>query len=520
MRNGFATRPEIQSTRKQAKLDGAPGIELNTPVAVNAIDVEPKLPYKMTCPDCSGSSRRNSCRVLCRILGGLLLLGGIIGLSYITKDEREACPKVKPELGDPCSPAGATCVFETYTCVDGTQIDVTGGECTDSHDWAIWMADVPMDCLTPSPEPVSFSNGSLAEDEYCDNYYYQLCDPDADDDCKSGYICVVANNCVASQCTCLSGNISCTKDCVEAGKCQPEQPEPEPEPEPEPVFSKGNPGVALVSRDGVPNMITIRLTYRLNDEQLNVNSLTGTTKFPMKFPPALNVAAPFGSNIGELAATFFAINSESEFDSWLTIDGFDEFDIEHSNIDFDSWNQTNGIDSKGASITLLNKTIQMTTNPIVIAQLTLSAADATNGSAQAILQGLSKGNASDWIDYVTWRWSEKEEGEEEVPEPEEEVPARCGDGIVQAGETCDDGAGGGTVSVADACQDFYGCIVDCNGDQACQQRCQMDADPAAVAAFSAIQQCIQDEGCVDFSNNLDQDCLNNQCGDQLRACGI
>jgi hypothetical protein len=48
----------------------------------------------------------------------------------------------------------------------------------------------------------------------------------------------------------------------------------------------------------------------------------------------------------------------------------------------------------------------------------------------------------------------------------------------------------------------------------------MDSDPAGVAAFRAIQQCIQDEGCVDFSGNLDQDCLNAQCADQLRGCGF
>ena len=44
------------------------------------------------------------------------------------------------------------------------------------------------------------------------------------------------------------------------------------------------------------------------------------------------------------------------------------------------------------------------TEPIVMAQMTLSAEEAASGTATAYLQGRSSGGAEDWDYTATWVW--------------------------------------------------------------------------------------------------------------------
>merc|ERR1712023_152654 len=78
-------------------------------------------------------------------------------------------------------------------------------------------------------------------------------------------------------------------------------------------------GVTVVSTDGIAGMTTVRLSITLDETQSNVYAMAGTSSSAMSFPPAYQVAAPFGADIGGVPPAFFASVAEAEFDSWLTI---------------------------------------------------------------------------------------------------------------------------------------------------------------------------------------------------------
>jgi hypothetical protein len=75
----------------------------------------------------------------------------------------------------------------------------------------------------------------------------------------------------------------------------------------------------IVATDGITGMTTYQLTYSLDASQANVYAMAGTADTTMAFPPAFQVATPFGADIGGVARAFFALNADSEFDSWLTV---------------------------------------------------------------------------------------------------------------------------------------------------------------------------------------------------------
>ena len=77
--------------------------------------------------------------------------------------------------------------------------------------------------------------------------------------------------------------------------------------------------VVIVATDGITGMTTYQLTYSLDASQANVYAMAGTADTTMAFPPAFQVATPFGADIGGVARAFFALNADSEFDSWLTV---------------------------------------------------------------------------------------------------------------------------------------------------------------------------------------------------------
>ena len=181
----------------------------------------------------------------------------------------------------------------------------------------------------------------------------------------------------------------------------------------------------VVSTDGVPGhgggvagMTTVRLTVRLTGVQSNVYAMAGTGDTPMSFPPAYQVNAPFGADIGGVSPAFFAIANNdalgyAEFDSWLTIgvtDGSAVGAISASpGLDIASlWTEATGITQDNAAIFYMDPATMGAnagTSPIVMAQMTVSADTvAAGGTASAQLQGRSTGGAEDWTYAATWAW--------------------------------------------------------------------------------------------------------------------
>jgi hypothetical protein len=144
--------------------------------------------------------------------------------------------------------------------------------------------------------------------------------------------------------------------------------------------------------------------------------MAGITGHQMVFPPAYQVALPFGADIGGANPAFFPIANNAalgfaEFDSWLTIgvtDGSAPGAISGSpGFDLSAWTTTAGISMDNAAIFYMDPATMgrnSGSDPVVMAQMTLSTGDAAGGTATAKLQGRSVGGAQDWEHDATWSW--------------------------------------------------------------------------------------------------------------------
>ena len=109
--------------------------------------------------------------------------------------------------------------------------------------------------------------------------------------------------------------------------------------------------VATVSTSGIAGHTTYRVVLHLAQSAENVYTIYGDSR-PMEFPPAYQVAKPFGADIGGVNPQFLAIRPEVAFDSWLTVGitgGNDAGLISKIGIDFDSWSDTIGLVSAANS---------------------------------------------------------------------------------------------------------------------------------------------------------------------------
>eukprot|EP01052_Picozoa_sp_SAG31_P025651 SAG31_NODE_2260_length_6065_cov_3.729802_2_plen_513_part_00 len=185
--------------------------------------------------------------------------------------------------------------------------------------------------------------------------------------------------------------------------------------DPTAVPSPGTESVIVVSTDGVAGMTTVRLAITLDATQSNVYAMAGVPDYTMSFPPAFQAAAPFGSDIGGVPPAFFPVFPESEFDSWLTIGVTDGSAVGAlvASPGFDIaalWSETTGLNQNDAAIFYMDPATMGAnsgSDPIVMAQMTLSAADAARGTATAKLQGRSEDSSQeDWTYLATWTWSQ------------------------------------------------------------------------------------------------------------------
>ena len=152
----------------------------------------------------------------------------------------------------------------------------------------------------------------------------------------------------------------------------------------------------MVSTDGVSGMTTVRLSITLDASQSNVYAMAGTSTTTMSFPAAYQVATPFGADIGGVSPAFFAVANNdalgyAEFDSWLTIgvtDGSAGGAIAASpGFDIASlWTASTGLEETNSAVFFMDPGTMGANSgsePIVMAQMTLSADNAASGTATA-----------------------------------------------------------------------------------------------------------------------------------------
>jgi hypothetical protein len=164
------------------------------------------------------------------------------------------------------------------------------------------------------------------------------------------------------------------------------------------------PADVTVMASSLDGMSTVQLTFSLSADQANVYAMAGTGVTTMTFPAAFQAAAPFGTDIGGVSPAFWAVNAESQFDSWLTLgvtDGSAGTAISASpGLGLDAWSTAAAFSSDNGAVFYMDPDSGPAGSDIVLAQIT---SETPTGTATAVLQGRSASGA-DWSEAKTWEW--------------------------------------------------------------------------------------------------------------------
>ena len=150
---------------------------------------------------------------------------------------------------------------------------------------------------------------------------------------------------------------------------------------------------------------THRLLATLGDSAQNVYSMFGSSSSPLAFPPAYQVAAPFGADIGGTDPAFWSLgDSDSQFDSWLTVglsEGMSSGEISSIGMDWQAWTADAGLSvDDGALFWMVPDDGPSGGSAVVLAQMTVPS-DFTSSTIRFGLQGRSSAaDADDWQESV------------------------------------------------------------------------------------------------------------------------
>ena len=180
------------------------------------------------------------------------------------------------------------------------------------------------------------------------------------------------------------------------------------------MFVNGPAQVDVVAVNGIPGYTTVRLSVTLAAEQTNVYALAGSSfqGSPMVFPPAYQVAAPFGADIGGTPPAYWQFTPESQYDSWLTV-GVDDGSAAGALAASPGlglaaeWTATTGFNHGDGAVFWMDPASGPVNNniPIVMGQMSITnELAASGGEATAMIQGQST-LGEDYQTTVTWVWS-------------------------------------------------------------------------------------------------------------------
>ena len=130
---------------------------------------------------------------------------------------------------------------------------------------------------------------------------------------------------------------------------------------------------------GIDGYTTYQLSLVVkNDNVKNIYAIFGsdeTGNNPLIIPPAYQGDTIFNNNIGGIDPQLIAINSDSQFDSWLTIsltNGDPNNKLSAIGIDFNSWTTDTGINTVNGAVFVMNPEETITTgDEYIVAQLTI-----------------------------------------------------------------------------------------------------------------------------------------------------
>jgi len=189
---------------------------------------------------------------------------------------------------------------------------------------------------------------------------------------------------------------------VSGGAAPPPTPPTPTPPTPTPTAEYATASVDSVgSLDGYDTYV---LTATLTAAAQNVYSIFGNADFAFSIPAAYQADTPFGANTGGVNPELFAINANSEFDSYLTIgltDGDSAGALSSIGLDFASWTESAGLATDNGAVFFMAPD-DGPSSSAVVAQLTIPAG--TSATAVMGLQGRPAGHTID-DDVDDWQQS-------------------------------------------------------------------------------------------------------------------
>jgi hypothetical protein len=137
--------------------------------------------------------------------------------------------------------------------------------------------------------------------------------------------------------------------------------------------------ITQCSEGGISGYTTYQLSLLIQSPSIkNIYALYGGESphlVPMNIPPAYQGQSIFNNNIGGTVPEIIAINSDSAYDSWLTVgltDGDPQNKLATIGIDFNSWTVDEGIQTTNGAVFVMDpEDVIVTGREYVIAQLTI-----------------------------------------------------------------------------------------------------------------------------------------------------
>jgi hypothetical protein len=166
--------------------------------------------------------------------------------------------------------------------------------------------------------------------------------------------------------------------------------------------------VTSCGENGLSGYSTYRLSLIIKNPIVqNIYAIYGDDEHslkPMIIPPAYQSIINFNSNIGGVLPAIINIDSDAQYDSWLTIgltDGNSNNEVMTVGIDFSTWSETSGIHTTNGAVFTMNPEINIVDgNEYIIAQITIPNDRSTEVTLNA--QGRKECNSNCNKDNRSW----------------------------------------------------------------------------------------------------------------------
>jgi len=137
--------------------------------------------------------------------------------------------------------------------------------------------------------------------------------------------------------------------------------------------------VTSCGENGLSGYSTYRLSLIIKNPNVkNIYAIYGSDENspkPMIIPPAYQSIINFNSNIGGVLPAIVNIDSDAQYDSWLTIgitDGNSDNEVMTVGIDFSTWSETSGIHTTNGAVFTMDPEINIVDgDEYIVAQITI-----------------------------------------------------------------------------------------------------------------------------------------------------